>query len=169
MPGCMVFVNCDQHQERVYNMGFDRWGDSTHKMTAFRHFSESTELDLSFNHLTEVRAGIWEVSDGSLPALLWIYRAWFISQRPDRGEDVGGKSLEQLYLRNNKIKVIQPGAFPLHLGDQSEHTYAERRMLMDLSPLVKLGIVMDILMIDTRIFERQSLSTIRTDILRIGR
>ena len=44
-------------------MGFDRWGDSTHKMTAFRHFSESTELDLSFNELTEVRAGMWKVSN----------------------------------------------------------------------------------------------------------
>ena len=32
-------------------------------MAAFRHFSESTELDLSFNELTEVRAGMWEVSD----------------------------------------------------------------------------------------------------------
>ena len=70
-----------------------RSGDSTHKMTAFRHFSESTGLDLSFNNLTEVRAGMWEVSDDSLPALLWIYRAGFIIQRADRGEsgDVGGK------------------------------------------------------------------------------
>ena len=42
-------------------MGFDRWGDSAHKMTAFWQYSESTEMDLSFNELTEVRAGMWEV------------------------------------------------------------------------------------------------------------
>ena len=60
MHGFCQLINT---KKGVYNMGFNRWGDSTHKMTAFRHFSESTELDLSFNELTEVRAGMWKVSN----------------------------------------------------------------------------------------------------------